>query len=383
MMEVDNYYFNEIRPYNNDEVKDAVADLLSDKHLEPFFKNLLPDFDFKKFTDQLQQVNSIYDFQSMFAYTALKFIIKNFITTFSNSGLDALDDKNSFLFISNHRDIVLDSSLMNFILFEKGHNTSQTAIGDNLYVSPIITHFLKLNKSFTVKRNIQPRAFYDYSKNLSAYINYVIKEKPESVWIAQREGRAKDGNDKTQYGLLKMLMMSFDKAEKEIFFDMNVVPVAVSYEFDPCDYLKAIELYMSSHEMLYEKTPDKDLKSMMQGIMGFKGNVHIAFGKQLTFEDFKGNEDLRFNDWVKVIADKIDNQIHTNYHLWVSNYVAYDLLYQSNKFADKYSETEKAVFIEYLSKRIAKVPEIMDSDEIRNILLSMYANPVKNYLEAC
>jgi len=382
-MDVDICNFNEIRPYDDNEVPGAIENLVADKELEPFFRNLLPDFDFRKFTGQLKQVNTIFDFQSMFAYTALKFIIKNSITTLSTSGIDELDIKKSFLFISNHRDIVLDCSFMNFALFEKGHNTSQTAIGDNLFVSPIITHFLKLNKSFTVKRNIQPRAFYDYSKNLSAYINYVIKDKPESVWIAQREGRAKDGNDKTQYGLLKMLMMSIDKSEKEAFFNLNVTPVSASYEYDPCDYLKAIELYMTSHELPFEKTPDKDLKSMMLGIMGFKGNVHIAFGRQLTTEDFSDVEDLPFNDWVKMVAEKIDFQIHSNYRLWASNYMAYDILNKKKQFADKYTSEDKTAFLEYLNKRIALVPENLDSDEIKSILLTMYSNPVKNYLEIC
>ncbi|MEI6854408.1 MAG: 1-acyl-sn-glycerol-3-phosphate acyltransferase, partial [Bacteroidota bacterium] len=324
------------------------------------------------------QVHNIFDFQSMFAYTALQAILKNSVRNFSSEGLDKLDTKKAYLFISNHRDIVLDPSFLNFILFEKGHNTSQTAIGDNLFVSPIVTHLLKLNKSFTVKRNIQPRAFYDYSKTLSAYIEHVLKGRRESVWIAQREGRAKDGNDKTQHGLLKMLMMNIEKSEKEAFFDRNVIPVAISYEYDPCDYLKAIELYMADHELPYEKTTDKDFKSMMQGIMGYKGNVHIAFGDALKEDPETDTPDLAYNDWVKSVAEKIDHQVYSLYQLCKTNYMAYDMLHRTKKFADQYTDAEKAEFLEYLHSRAEMVPDNLDKVEITIILLNMYANPVKN-----
>jgi hypothetical protein len=189
-MEIHNEGFDDIRPYFDEEVPAAVADLIADPQLKPFFTNLFPIFKFDRFTRQLKTVKSVYDFQSVFAYQALKYIIRNSIKKFSVQGIETLDTEKAYLFITNHRDIVLDSSLLNFALFEKGHKTSQTAIGDNLLVSPIVSHLLKLNKSFIVKRNIQPRAFYDYSKTLSTYISYVLTQKHESVWIAQREGRA-------------------------------------------------------------------------------------------------------------------------------------------------------------------------------------------------
>jgi hypothetical protein len=172
-MKTENEGFNEIRPYYNEEVPAAVADLIADPQLKPFFSSLLSHFDMESFVNQLKQVHTIFDFQSMFAYTALKAILRDSVSHFTSAGLEKLDTQKVFLFISNHRDIVLDPSLLNFTLFEKGHNTSQTAIGDNLLVSPIVTHILKLNKSFIVKRNIQPRAFYDVSKTLSAYISHV------------------------------------------------------------------------------------------------------------------------------------------------------------------------------------------------------------------
>jgi hypothetical protein len=382
-MKLQQYSFEDIRPYYDEEVPAAIAGLIADPQLKPFFTGLFPIFKFDRFTRQLKTVKSIYDFQSVFAYQALKYIIKNSIKKFTISGIEKLDTEKAYLFITNHRDIVLDSSLMNFSLFENKHNTSQTAIGDNLFVSPIITHLLKLNKSFTVKRNIQPRAFYDYSITLSAYISHVLNKRHESVWIAQREGRAKDGNDKTQHGLLKMLMMSIEKTEKESFFDLNVIPVAISYEYDPCDFLKAAELYMADHELPYEKTTEKDFKSMMQGIMGFKGNVHIGFGDTLSENDFSDTTELAYNDWVKAVAEMIDHQIYSLYQLWKTNYMAYDILHKSKLFADKYSAKDKEEFIKYLNSRAEMVPEHLDRAEILNILLSMYANPVKNHLENC
>jgi 1-acyl-sn-glycerol-3-phosphate acyltransferase len=382
-MELPNKEFDEIRPYYDSEVSEAIADLVADRQLRPFFINLFPIFKFEKFVKQLKTVKSIYDFQSVFAYPALKYIIKNSIKKLTCDGLEKLDTGENYLLISNHRDIVLDPSLMNFVMFEKGHNTMQTAIGDNLYVSSIVTHFLKLNKSFTVKRNVQPRAFYDYSKTLSAYIRHVVKEKHESVWIAQREGRAKDGNDRTQLGLLKMLMMSIEKSEKETFFDLNVIPVAISYEYDPCDFLKAIELYMADHELPYEKTTDKDLKSMLQGIIDYKGKVHISFGDALKDNSDLSNPELSYNDWVRLVAENIDKFIHTHYHLFKTNLMAYDMLYKTRKFAKKYSINEKVKFTEYLQSRVDMVPEHVDQAEIMTILLTMYSNPVKNQLEYC
>ncbi len=380
-MQSPHYSFDEIRPYYDEEVPAAVANLIADPQLKSFFAGLLRDFDLGKFISQLKQVHTIFDFQSMFAYAALKYILKNSVCNFTTSGLEKLRTEKVYLFISNHRDIVLDPSLLNFVLFEKGHNTSQTAIGDNLFVSPIVTHLLKLNKSFTVKRNIQPRAFYEYSKTLSAYINHVINERHESVWIAQREGRAKDGNDKTQQGLLKMLMMNIQKTRKESFFHLNVIPVAISYEYDPCDFMKATELYMTDHELPFERTTDMDFKSMMQGIMGYKGNVHIAFGDALREVANPENEELVYNDWVKAVAENIDRQVHHLYQLWKSNYMAYDLLNKTQQFADKYSVAEKTEFQDYLQSRTEKVPENLDRAEIMTILLNMYANPVKNHLE--
>lgn len=382
-MEQEVYDFEQIRPYNDEEVRDAINSLIADPELEPFFRNLFPIFDFHKFKRQLKHVKSVYDFQSIFAYSAMKFVIEKSIDRFSVSGVDELDTKKAYLFITNHRDIVLDSSLMNFALFEKGHNTAQTAIGDNLFISPMITHLLKLNKSFTVKRNIQQRAFYDYSKSLSAYISHTIKDRNQSIWIAQREGRAKDGNDKTQYSLLKMLMMNLEKSEKESFFDLNILPVAISYEYDPCDVLKAIELYMNEHEMNFEKTRDKDMRSMVQGLMGDKGNVHVAFGSPLGVDDNGGEDELLYNDWVKNVADKIDLQIYTNYRLWNSNYIAFDILYKTKRNSDKYSDTEKKEFLRYLNKRAEMAPEDFDKAEIVTILLTMYSNPVKNHLLFC
>ncbi|MEI6123317.1 MAG: hypothetical protein WCQ95_06780 [Bacteroidota bacterium] len=374
--------YNEIRPYNDLEVPYAVGELVRDADFITFLRYLFPNFNRAKFVRDFKTINNIYDFQAKFAYAALNVVIERTIESLTCSGVEGLEKGKSYLFISTHRDIVLDSSLMNYLLFEHGHQISQTAIGDNLFVSPMVTHLLKLNKSFTVKRNIPQRAFYDYSKQLSAYITDVIVNKNSSVWLAQREGRAKDGDDKTQYGLLKMLVMHGDKNEKEIFSKLKVLPVAVSYEYDPCDVMKAVELYAVANELPFQKTPDKDFKSMLTGIQGLKGKVHVAFGKMLekdTTDDTttKGN----INEWLKKKAEQVDKQVYSIYKLWNTNYIAYDLLNESARFSNEYNEAGKEQFVAYINEKLVKIPVEFNKEEVFKIILAMYANPVKNNIE--
>lgn len=370
--------FDEIRPFDDNEVPGVIKQIINDPQLEPFFTSVFQYFNFEKFIRHLAKVKTVYEFQSIFAFLAMKSIVLNSIDKFTNSNLDKLLTDKSYLLISNHRDIVLDSSLMNFVMFDQGHNTCQTAIGDNLFVSPLITNLLKLNKSFTVKRNVNPRALYDSSVLLSEYISYVINDRKESVWIAQREGRAKDGNDRTQIGLLKMLMMNLDRTKKEEFFELNIVPIAISYQYDPCDFLKAIELFTKANNLPFEKTPEMDYKSMILGITGNKGNVHISFTEPIT--DIPS--DLQFNDWVKCLADTIDATIHCNYKLWNTNYIAFDQLNGNKQFAANYTEEEELTFMNYLSDKFKYYNKGIPFESLQPIILSMYAKPVENFL-AC
>ncbi len=372
--------YNEIRPYNDLEVPYAIGELVRDTDFITFLRYLFPNFNRAEFIRNFKTISTVYDFQATFACAAMNVVIERTIESLTCSGIEHLDKNNAYLFLSNHRDIVLDSSLMNFLLFENGLQISQTAIGDNLFVSPMVTHLLKLNKSFTVKRNIPPRAFYTYSKQLSAYITDVIVEKNISIWLAQREGRAKDGDDKTQYGLLKMLVMNGEKNFMDAFFKLHILPVAVSYEYDPCDVMKAVELYAHTNDIPYQKTPEKDFRSMLTGMQGFKGRVHIAFGNQIVENKTQADSDCNMNEWLKKMAEIIDAQIYANYKLWKTNYIAYDILVKSSAFSKQYTSIEKKDFISYVNKKLMDLPKEYNKEELFRIVLTMYANPVKNNL---
>jgi len=296
------------------------------------------------------------------------------------SGIDRVDKKKAYIFITNHRDIVLDSSLLNLLLFKQGYNTTQVAIGGNLLISPMITNLVRINKSFIVKRNIPPRELYEYSKLLSSYIAYTLSERNESVWIAQREGRSKDGSDKTQYSLLKMLAMSHEGEERDIFMKMNIFPVALSYEYDPCDIFKAVELFLIANSGSFKKTKEGDFQSMITGILGYKGRVEISFSSPLTSNDFDKLNDFHGNDFLKGLAGIIDNRIYCAYKLWDTNYIAYDLLNGTAVFSEKYSEESKEKFIDYLKEKSDKLDEVYPKRDILNLMLNMYANPIKNKL---
>ena len=372
--------FDEIRPYNDSEVPNAIGELVRDTDFITFLRYLYPDFNRADFIRDFKSIDNIYDFQAKFAAASLGVVIERTIDSLTCSGVEHLDKDKAFLYISNHRDIVMDSSLMNYLLFENGLQISHTAIGDNLFVSPMVTHLLKLNKSFTVKRNIPPRAFYDYSKLLSAYIADVIVNQNSSVWLAQREGRAKDGDDKTQYGLLKMLVMNGEKKWKDAFHKLNVTPVAVSYEYDPCDMMKAVEIYAVTNDLNFQRTYDKDLVSMLSGIQGYKGRVHVAFGEVILESHEETPSPM--NEWLKNMAETIDRQIYSIYKLWSTNYIAYDLLNQTDMFEEKYTAEEKTKFLKYINEKLEKVPADYNKEEVFRIAISMYAMPVKNKMES-
>ena len=296
------------------------------------------------------------------------------------SGIDRVEKKQPYIFITNHRDIVLDSSFLNMLLFKYGYNTTQVAIGGNLLISPMITNLVRINKSFIVKRNIPPRELYEYSKLLSSYIAHTLSERKESVWIAQREGRSKDGSDKTQYSLLKMLAMSYEGEERDIFMKMNIFPVAVSYEYDPCDMFKAIELFSAANGGPYAKTKEADFQSMITGILGYKGRVEVSFSNPLTDKDFDALNELHSNDFLKGLASIIDNRIYSAYKLWDTNFIAYDLLNGSAVFSDRYTVESKEKFINYLKEKSNKLEEFYPKRDLLNLMLNMYANPIKNKL---
>ena len=369
--------FESIRPYEDHEVQTVFNRLKNEESFLKLIGFLYPDSPPTLFLDSLKNVSTIRQFQEEVISAYVIDIIDKTTNGVSVEGLDNLNQDVAHLFISNHHDIILDPAILNVLLFKNGANTTEIAIGDNLLIYPWITDLVKLNRTFIVKRNLPLKQMLESSRLLSQYIRYTLTEKKHSIWIAQREGRSKDGNDRTQVSLLKMLNISGQESIMKNFKQLNIVPVSISYEFDPCDYLKAKEFQLKRDDPNYQKTKDDDLMHMGTGLRGRKGRVHFAFGKPLQ-EELNPIDALTVkNDQFSALAEIIDSHVHQNYKLWPSNYIAWDIFNNSCQYSDKYSDEEKAIFLEYVEDHISRIPE-MDRDFIFNSLMEMYANPLEN-----
>ncbi|MPQ48671.1 glycerol acyltransferase [Marinifilum sp. N1E240] len=373
--------FNDIRPYNDSEVVEVIGRLLKEDSFIRFAQQLFPDFTREMIEVALSKVNSIKEFQSNFIVRLAKHIIANTTKGITIEGLENLDPKQSYLFISDHRDIILDSALLNVMLHDNGFETTEIAIGSNLLIQPWIADLVKLNKSFVVNRSVTVRQMLASSKQLSSYINFALNEKKSSIWIAQREGRTKDGDDRTQQSLLKMLQMGGGKDFANHFKNLRIVPVAISYEYEPCDAMKTLEVHLKETEDGYQKTAKDDLRSMIRGMINEKGRVHFRIGKPIDSMLNIIEEMDESRDKYKALADLIDYRIHKNYKLWPDNYIAYDIVNKSKEFLDKYTMEEKELFLKHMEKKIATVEDRGDKERLNQIFFEIYANPVKNRLE--
>lgn len=359
--------------FNNEEVPPAIEELFSFPGLHMGMKSLFPESLTELILKEKDKVRSIFDFQKYVVYPIIKWIQKGSITGLTADGLEHIKPDDRYLFISNHKDIVLDSALLNMVLFERDLPTSQIAIGDNLMKHRISELIFKINKSFVVKRTGTAVELYQYSVKLSQYISDLITQKMDSVWIAQREGRSKDGNDRTQPGLLKMLSLSNKGDLKTFFQQLNIIPVAISYEYDPCDLLKTQEYLKKKTEPEYKKEFDEDVESMLLGLRGPKGRVHFHFGKPLK-EELEVFDTLpNAKKQLEVLAQIIDKAIHLHYELHPVNYIASDLLHQSNQYAGLYTLQAS----QYLEEKMAQLSSD-PTGEGREYFLAMYANPLIN-----
>ncbi len=371
-----NSNFDKIRPFNDNEVSTVLNRLIKEPILIKFLKNIDANCTTESVNAQFQNIHSIKDFQIKFVCPLLNLIINQSTNGLTYTGIEHINHKESYLFISNHRDIILDSTFLNFILYQNDFDMTEIAIGSNLLIFPWINDFVRLNKSFIVKRNAPIHLMYDYSFRLSKYIRHTIIDKHTSIWIAQREGRTKDGNDKTQPSLLKMLSISYEGDSLENYKTLNIIPVSISYEYDPCDSLKVAELYERAHNSSYKKTPKDDLNGMFKGIKDQKGRVNLSFGKPINDNLYDLNEIKNKNEQIKQVALLIDKQIYENYKLWPNNYIAYDLLNNSKQFIDFYTTKEKESFVNYMNKNLKALKG--DINLITELFLHIYANPVKN-----
>jgi 1-acyl-sn-glycerol-3-phosphate acyltransferase len=325
-------------------------------------------------------IETIAGFQKEIIVPILEKLIKKSTNGIDFDGIDNLKKGESYLFVSTHRDIVLDSALMNYVLLKQGFETAEIAIGDNLMTIPWIVDLVKLNKSFIVKRNLPKEEKVKGSIQLSSYINHTLKSKGESIWIAQREGRSKDGDDRTNPSLIKMFNLGAEgDSEFENIKSLNICPISVAYEYNPCDILTLPELMLKSKGEKYEKAPMEDMFNMAKGIEGEKGRIVVSFGDPLnhSIEDLK--EIKNRNDFFGRVAEKIDQQIHNTYHLMPTNYIAHDLLHNHERFTDQYTEEERIGFQTYMESRLSQVEG--DQDLIHHTFLKMYANPVINQMK--
>lgn len=368
--------FEDIRFFHDHEVQPALKQYVKHPMVKALLQFSFPGKPFKEIEELTLSCNSIRDFQTRIIYNSVQRVLEKSSEGLTYSGFDKLKKDESYMYISNHRDIILDTSLLNCVLYETDLKMTASAIGDNLVKKPFLLLLSKINRNFLVQRGLGPREMLKSSLNLSEYIKHLLLEEKRSVWMAQREGRTKDGNDTTQQGVLKMLAMAKgDLSISQYFSKIKIVPVAISYEFDPTDVLKMPEIMAKRMETTYVKSANEDFNSIMQGALGQKGRIHISAGDVLD-EEFFSHLEREFtstNDLLKGIATRIDEKIHTNYKLWPANYIALDLLNNNDTYASHYTIKEKRQFERRLTRRI----DVKNSLEVNSYLL-MYANPVIN-----
>ena len=367
--------FDSIRPFYDAEINEGIRSSVNHPMMKALMNFTFPTLADEVWKEQLLKTHSIRDFQCNFIYQSVQKVLEKSSDGLTTSGFEKLEKNTSYLFISNHRDIILDTSLLNAALFEHGLVMTASAIGDNLVKKAFLLTLAKLNRNFLVLRGLPPRELLQSSKLLSEYIGQLLLRENRSVWIAQREGRTKDGNDATHQGVLKMLSMAADEPNlMDYFKKIKVVPVSISYEYDPTDALKMPQLKAEANNEIYIKEKNEDFMTLLSGIMGQKKRIHIHVGDVLDhkLDQIKYDFD-NSNKQIQALAQAIDDSILTTYKLWPTNYIAYDLLHQTTTYADKYTETEKAVFERRLEKRIDSQSEF----EVQGIL-AMYANPVVN-----
>lgn len=364
--------------YSGEEVQSGIKELFTNDKFVAGMKAFLPTKLSQKFIDHRSSFRSCFEFQKELVHPLLTHVLKESSNGLSSKGISKLEDDKKYLFISNHRDISLDPAFVNYVLFNEKHETVQIAIGDNLMKHRVAELIFKINKSFVVQRAGSPRELYKASVDLSQYISDTINQKTDSVWLAQREGRAKDGNDRTQPGLIKMLTLCDSKNIIEHLSNLNIVPVALTYEYDPCDHFKTQEFINRKFNPDYQKSFDEDIKSLLQGMTGNKGKISVNFGTPISTA-IQNIEETQSKVIIEKVVQMIDNQVHQLYELNPINYVAHDLLNGKEVESDHYTLAEKKNIELYLNKRLTSYPD--DRKEIaRDYLLNIYANPLINKL---
>ncbi len=370
--------FDSIRHYHDHEVNEVLTQISKHPMVKALMRFTFPDKTEKQWMNDLKAVTSIKQFQDDFTYHSIRRILEKSSNGLTTSGFEKLDKNTPYFYISNHRDILMDTSLLNVALKEHGMIMTASAIGDNLVQKSFLLALAKVNRNFLVKRGLPPRELLQSSKLMSEYINHLLFEQNRSVWIAQREGRTKDGNDQTHQGVLKMLGMASDMDNlMDYFKKIKIVPVSISYEYDPTDALKMPQIIATANEEIYTKDKNEDFVNLYSGVIGQKKGIHIHVGEPLDQELdlIKENSD-KVNKQIQSLANVLDEKIIRSYKLWPTNYIAYDIINKSNTFSKYYNQKERQLFERRLELRVDK-----DNKIVVDSFLAMYANPVVNKLK--
>lgn len=371
--------FDAIRPFEPEELPEVFERLLGNAQFAQVVAYVFKDVPFDMLAQKMRACKTNLEFQVAFCYPFIKGLLQK-ASLGCDMNVDAIDMEKRYTFVSNHRDIVLDSALLDVLLVDAGCKTTcEIAIGDNLLSLPWVKDLVRINKSFIVERSVSLRQMLLSSKRLSDYMHLVIAQKHDNVWIAQREGRAKDSNDRTQESIIKMMVMGGEGSLVERLKGLHIVPLAISYEYDPCDFLKAQEFQLKRDIADWKKGPMDDVVSMQTGIMGYKGHIHYDAAPCIDAWLDTLDPDMPKADFFKAVATHIDEEVFRRYRLYPSNYVALDELEGTTAHADRYTAEQKAQFDGYIAQQMAKI-QLPDKDEafLCQRLLTMYANPVRN-----
>lgn len=367
--------FDDIRPYWDEEIPAAMRRIVASDAFPLLASWIFPTRDLDDVKQMVLSLKTIREFQVKVMLPVNEQVVKRSITQLTYSGFEQLDPAEQYLFVSNHRDIMLDASILQYLLVENGRDTTEITFGANLMSPGLITDIGRSNKMFRVERGGKMKDFYMSSRHLSDYIRYTLLNKKQSVWIAQRNGRTKDGNDRTDQGIIKMFCMSKPEDKIKALSELHIVPVSVSYERESCDILKAIELYESRYAR-YIKKPGEDLNSILTGIVQYKGQVNFTLCKELTEEDLMQFDSCTNNEYHKHVAQLLDDRINSAYRLYPNNYIAHDLRYGQTTYKNFYTEEEKRTFVKYMQR--LNDYDISEPDVLKDFFLGIYANPVAN-----
>ena len=369
--------FESICPYNDEEAVAALNKVANHPAVLAISEYLFPDQPVTYLRNALKSVRSIDEFQEVVMNDAVTWCIDHTVHNFSYDGISYIKGiRGKFLAMSNHRDIILDPAITQLVFYRNGIPMTEICVGDNLIKqSKTVEYLLRSNRMIKVIRGISARDLYLSSQMLSRYIRQTITSGKASIWLAQRQGRTKDGIDTTEQGLLKMLDMSGEKSFQENFMELNIVPLSISYEYEPCDIRKAREILISRTRK-YVKGHHEDMHSIVMGIRQKKGNIHLNFGLPLTYDEIEVASKCDKNDRYQAIRHAVDKRVIAGYHLWKTNYIAYDLVEGGSKYSDLYGPEDVESFQAYMEHRLDKVEKRLDRGELRNIFLHIYSNPV-------